>query len=449
MRFLGAIRAGTWQGAIYLGVLGLVLGYLISWVLPAKYEARSVLLFPLRGRSDPQTGRALVSPFPEPREGALLFEGQIFLPTLGTSPNSVIEILQSRSAGEKVLDKYGVKLFGRVPDDRDFERFSDALFVEVTETGYLRASFRWSSPDLAQAVLSELVAYASSRAEELARDFARDSLAFLEKEVSEAEREVARQAERLRKSLEHAPLAGEPGTREPFVSYALNMNTRWLELMADLRGTEAALDTTLRALRQAVQDKERGEAFTQIASQFQNQVAQYRMQLSLASRVLAGDSPELKRLREQLDSASKAYVEELERVVEHAQKGSLSLTLSLESKRAELRARLQATEKALRDTRKQALEHARAGLEQQILARELERAESRLDMVTKEYYQAKIAQTKQYKPFVIVDAPYASRVPVFPRKGVFALCGLGIGGVIGFFLYLRRLGEHLPEDKGA
>lgn len=445
MKIFSMLKIGTWQGAVFLGVVGLLLGYLVSWVLPAKYEARTVLLFPLRGRSDPQTGRALVSPFPEPREGALLFEGQIFLPTLGTSPNSVIEIIQSRTTGQEVLKRYGRELFGRVPDDRDFERFSDSLSVEVTETGYLSASFRWSSPDLAQAVLSELVAIASSRAEELARDFARDSLVFLEKEVEEAEREVARQSERLRKSLEQSPLAVGMSAREPFVTYALNVNTRWMEIMADLRGTEAALDTTMRALRQSAKEGERGEAFTQIASQFQNQVAQYRMQLSLASRVLAGDSPELRRLRQQLDSAIKTYIEELERVAESAQQGSLGLTLSLESKRADLRARLQATEQALRDIRKQALEQAHAGLEQLMLSRELERAESRLDMVTKEYYQAKVAQTKQYKPFVIVDAPYAPRIPVFPRRGIFALCGLGVGFVVGFFVYLRRLSSQLPE----
>ncbi|MEM4408742.1 MAG: hypothetical protein QXI19_08365, partial [Candidatus Caldarchaeum sp.] len=407
------------------------------------------LLFPLRGRSDPQTGRALVSPFPEPREGALLFEGQIFLPTLGTSPNSIIEILQSRSAAEEILSRHGTKLFGRVPDGRDFERFADALSLEVTETGYLRASFRWSDPELGQAVLSDLVAYASMRAEELARDFAEDSLIFLEKEVSEAEKEVARHAERLRKVLERAPLVMPNSERESFVAHVLNVNARWLELMVDLRGTEAALDTTLHALRESAREGVQGEAFTQIASQFQNQVAQYRMQLSLASRVLAGDSPELKRLREQLDSAGRSYVEELERVVKHAQRGSLGFTLSLESRRADLRARLRATEQALRDLRQQSLEHARVGLDQMVLSRELERAESRLDMVVREYYQAKIAQTKQYKPFVVVDAPYASRVPVFPRRGIFALCGLGVGVMVGLFLFLRRLSEQLPEDRSA
>ncbi|MCH8274625.1 MAG: hypothetical protein IH851_07535 [Armatimonadetes bacterium] len=447
MNLKTVFRPGTaWHVTAWTASLAL-LAFVLAGVLPKTYESDAVLLFPLMGRSNPQTGRALLPPIPQPREGALLLEGQIFLPTVGTSPNAVIEIVTSRAAAAEIAERNAGSLFGHSPDDRDIETMRKAIVYEVTESGYLRMGFRWRDRAVCVQVVSDLIAFAEGRVAEMGKEFASESLGFLREEVVRRQSDVGERMAELHAALQESPLALVAGNRAEFVGKLLDASAAMRSLEIDLTGLRASLDTTLQALRQALEEGAEGEAYTAVAAQLQSDVAQLKRRMEEAAGTLSSDSPEMSRLQHQFRSAADSYIEELERTVGAAESRSLSITLAEEAQRSGLLAKIRATRTALDRLRDENLELAGLEIEQRRLRRELERAERQLDLMVSQLALAQIAEEKRYKAFVIVDPPYAPERPYFPRRGLFTAAGLGAGFFLGMFLYIRRLSHELSADS--
>ena len=101
----------------------------------------------------------------------------------------------------------------------------------------------------------------------------------------------------------------------------------------------------------------------------------------------------------------------------------------------------------LTNLRKDNLQLVSMQLEQRELTNDLDRAEQQLDFAISQLAIARFAENKTYAPFVVLDPPYSPERPVFPRKGIFTLCGLAAGFFLGMFLYIRRLSSDLSKEQ--
>ncbi|MCW5945765.1 MAG: hypothetical protein KIT74_01900 [Fimbriimonadales bacterium] len=444
-RFLSS--GSPWLVLGWMAILGIA-GFLLATVLPKKFEAQTALMFPQTSQADTNTGRAILSPFQRDREGASLMGGQIFLPTIGTSPNSLIDLLTSRSASEIVANKNSQELFGGPPTDRQIEELQEAIRFEVTENGNLKVFFSHSSRAVASKVVTDLLEYCDLRVRELTKEFAAESLDFLNEEVARRQSEVGERTEALSSALYRSPLGALTGAKDQLANALVQANATIRNLEVNLEGANAAISTAIGALRKARDAGAEGDAYSELMADLKVRVTDIKNRLNRASSELSETSPEMRRLRDELRAISKTYTDELDAMVEAAEKGSLSLTLSSETRRAEAIAQVRKMRSQVSRLRAEALELADLEIEHRLLTRDLERAESQLDLAVSQLAMARIAEQKRYKPFVILDPVFASDRPAFPKRGLFTAGGIGLGLLIGLFFYIRALGRALGGDAG-
>ncbi len=446
MNIRSLLSPGTaWSVLVWMFFLGL-LAFVVASVLPKKFEAKTMLMFPQAGAADTNTGRALLSPFAADREGAYLMSGQIFLPTIGTSPNSLIDLLISRAAAEEVATKNGQALFGAPPTSQQLEEFQESVRFEVTENGNLLVAFMHSDSGAAEKVVTDLLAYCDARVRDLTREFARDSLEFLGEEVVRRQSEVSRRSEALNTSFYSSPMAALTGARDRLAGEVITANAMLRQFEVNLDGANAAITAALKALRTARAEGVGGEAYSTLASTLKSQVAEARQKLNIAAFSVGDNSPEMRRLRDEFAAVTKTYLEELDATVRAAEQGALSITLDDERSRASTVAQVRRIRSQVSKLRADTLELADLEIEQRLLARDLERAEAQLDLASSQLAMARIAEEKRYKPFVVLDPVFASDRPVFPRRGLFTAGGIGLGLFIGLFFYIRTLGRSLSGD---
>lgn len=406
-----------------------------------------MLLFSQPGASNRDTGRAIVSDsLTENKQGAYLYNGQIMLPTVGTKPEAAIDIITSRAAAELVANKFADKLFGRKPDDDDLRDFTDAVRSEVTETGQLKLGFVWDDREAALEVLRELIAFAQQRTRELGKEFARETLSFLEEEVAAGRAEVEKKSLALRKALTQSQLSLAAGGRDKYVSELISASNTIRNLMVDIQASDASLDVTINAIRKSLKDGVQGEAYTETTRALRNQVLGLKQKMNLAQNTLAGDGPEQHRISATFAATSKTYIDELERIADAAENRSLAMTLDREASRASLMSRLSGMKQRIGELREDNMKLVALELQQRELSNDLNRAELQLDQAITQLATARLAESKTYAPFVVLDPVYVPEKPVFPRKGIFTLSGLALGFFLGMFLYVRRLGKEVEEE---
>lgn len=447
MNFRELVTSGSILGIVILAFFFALLGFVFASVWPKTYEAKAVLVFPVPGQRSPESGRAVLPDF-SPQLGAQLLGGLFYLPTMGATSNSVIDIINSRAALEAVMQKHGNALFGSSPDDYDFQTLSDQLSHEATENGNLVVSFRWQNREEASDVLKSILEFTENRVDAMNAEFASDALKFFEEEVESRRKIVSEKAEKLRIALQSSPLALGASNRLDYVSQLIKATSVMRDLESHLNAQTASLNTRLAAFRKAVEEGAEGDAFTSVSSKMQEELALLKRKLQEAEKTLASNAPEMQRLHASFQAASEAYVQELERVLNAAKHRSSPLTLEDEAKKSALMAQIQSTSKTIRELREENLLLVNMELEQRQLANDLALAEDQLKIAETQYSTVKLAEQRKYKPFVILDEPYASAYHVFPRRGIFTLGGMAFGLFLGMFFYVRRMSMDLSDSSG-
>jgi uncharacterized protein involved in exopolysaccharide biosynthesis len=434
-------------GILALSLVFGALGLIAALIIPKQYEAKAVLLFSEPGASNRDTGRAIVSPsLTEKRQGAYLLNGQIVLPTVGTKPDAVIDIIQSRAAAREIAGKHGRQLYGRIPDDEDLRDFTDRIRPEVTETGQLLLSFTARNRQLALTIVQELVTFSERRTRELGREFVRESLKFLEDEVDSRRREVAQMSTLVKSAVSKSPLALVAGSRDRYVAEMVDATNTIQDAMIELNAQEASLNVTLGAIRKSLKEGVSGEAYTDSLQKLRGQVLEIKQKMDRASKTIAAGSPEQQRIAAEFSSTSKSYLDELQQMARAAEQRTLPLTLDREAARAALQARLAGMRNRMASLRNDNMKLVNMQFEQRELVNDLERAEEQLNLAIGQLSIARLAEKKVYAPFVVLDPPYSPAKPIFPRKGIFTLGGVAFGLFIGMFLYVRRLSRELSAS---
>jgi uncharacterized protein involved in exopolysaccharide biosynthesis len=430
---------------------GALLGLVVALVWPKQYEAKSTLFFAKPSLQNPLNAIPLAGLAPgslgTTGAGTNVLGGQLFLPTVGTDAASVADILTSRSAALYAIEEHKSSLFRGEPDDEDIEEFLESVRTEVLQTGQLAVSFTWGDRRVSQAVLADLIAYADARSKELGKQFAAQTVRFLEEEFEKQRSRVRAKADELKAAVSADPLAASAVARDKFVEALLQSSVALDGLLAEAQAADAGLNQKIRAVVQARDAGEAGEPLTRALEDLHAAILQQRAKLEQAKAAVSPDSPEMKAVRAQLDASIKVYTEELDRITRAAQAGGLSLTLSDASDRAAKFAALRAAQRNLARMRDDALRIANLAIEQDRLLNELRREEAQLDAVLTDLTQARLAEEKAYVPFVVLDEPYAAEEPSFPLPGVFAAVGLFLGLIVTAWNYTRSLEREIVQTE--
>ncbi len=429
---------------------GALLGLVVALAWPKQYEAKSTLFFAKPSLQNPLNALPLAGLAGSLRSagaGTNVLGGQLFLPTVGTDAASIADILASRSAALHAIERHKPALFRDEPDDEDIEEFLESVKTEVLQTGQLAVSFAWGDRQASQAVLSDLIAYADERSKELGKQFAAQTVKFLEEEFERQRGRVRAKAEEVKAAVSSDSLAASAVAREKFVEALLQSSVELDGLLAEAQAADAALNQKIRAVVQARDAGDTGEPLTVALENLHAAILEQRTKLEQARAAVSPDSPEMKAVRAQLDASLKVYTEELDRIAEAAKVGALSLTLSDSAERAAKFAALRTAQRNLARMRDDALKIANLAIEQERLLNELRREEAQLDAALTDLTQARLAEDKAYVPFVVLDEPYASEEPSFPLPGVFAAVGLFLGLIVSVWNYTRSLEREIVQEE--
>ncbi|MER3413591.1 MAG: hypothetical protein C4341_05010 [Armatimonadota bacterium] len=425
-------------------VAGALLGLVVAFVWPKQYEAKSTLFFAKPSLQNPLNALPLGG---LDAAGTNVLGGQLFLPTVGTDAASIADILASRSAALHAIERHKSALFNSEPDDEDIKEFLDSVRVEVLQTGQLSVSFTWGDRRVSQEVLADLIAYASERSKELGKQFAAQTVKFLEEEFEKQRGRVRAKAEEVKAAVSSDLLAASAVAREKFIEALVQSSVELDDLLAEAQAADAALNQKIRAVLQAREAGETGDPLTQTLKDLHAAILAQRTKLEEARAVVSLDSPEMKAVQSQLEASIKVYTEELDRIADAAQSGALSLTLSESAERAAKFAALRAAQRNLARMRDDALRIANLAIEQERLLNELKREEAQLDAMLADLTQARLAEEKAYEPFLVLDEAYASEEPSFPLPGVFAAVGLFIGLIVSVWNYTRALEREITQAE--
>lgn len=439
------VRSLLWPAA------GALLGLLVALVWPKQYEAKSTLFFAKPSLQNPlnalPSAGLAAGPLGTTGAGTNVLGGQLFLPTVGTDAASIADILASRSAALHAIEKHKSSLFQGEPDDEDIEEFLESVRTEVLQTGQLAVSFTWGDRHVSQAVLSDLIAYAEERSKELGKQFASQTVKFLEKAFEDQRKRVSAKAEELKGAVSSDPLAASAVARDKFVEALIQSSVALDGLLAEAQAADAALNEKIRAVMQARDAGATGEPLTKALEDLHAAILEQRAKLEQAKAAVSADSPEMKAVRAQLDASVEVYTEELDRIAQAARAGGLSLTLTDAAERAAKFAALREAQRSLARMRDEALKIASLAVEQGRLLNELRREEAQLDTALNDLTQARLAEQKAYVPFVVLDEPYAPEEPSFPLPGVFAAVGLFLGLIVAVWNYTRSLEREIAQPE--
>lgn len=417
----------------YAGLLATV-AFLFATFYPPTYEAEATLVFPRGASANEVTQRLNLGELLKPREGALVFGGLLFLPTLGTDAFSVQSVIRSRES----LRLAARELMPRGFDDRDLKRINDAIDCEVLETGTLAVRLRWKGRERTERTLRLLVKHAMEKTRQLSAEFARSSERFLREQTERGRAEVHALAVRLAKTIEEGGEAGlaAVGGKDAIVAL-LQAQQALRTLEQETAGAKAGLEEAIAGVVAAA--RMGGEAYTDAAATLEARVTDARRRLHAAANLVSAGAPEQEALRIQFEAARKAYEEELERIAQAARDRSLAATLDQAVLVASLESQLRTAEQQVRLMRDNALQSARLAVDQAVLLQELRIAEGALSVVQTQWVLTRLALEKEYQPFQTLDEAYASSVPYFPKRGVFTAAGAGLGLLLALLTRLSQV----------
>jgi uncharacterized protein involved in exopolysaccharide biosynthesis len=422
-------------------VMGLAtVGLLFATFYPPKYEARASLLFPRPATASEMTQRATIGELRNPTLGARLLAGSLLLPTVGADPFSVQGVFRSK----RCLEIGAEVLFADGYDDLDLMRIDDALDMEVTDSGTLAVRFRWKGREKTGRAFDAMVRYVQQESRRLSREFAKDAADFLRKATEQERAKVDVLSSRLMESVAGegeeglAALAGKEA-----VLRLLQAEDALRALQIESAGAKGGLEEAIRGI--VLASSEDGEAFSEAARVLQLRVIEARRRLLAAGDLVVGSTPETDQLGIEFRSAQRAYLNELERVERAAQDRSLAATLDQSVVVASLEEQIRVARQQVQQMATRAVEAAQLGIEQRVLLGDLRIQEQALAVVQNQWLLARLAVEKSYEPFELLDEPYVSDVPYFPRRGVFTASAAGAGLLLAILIHLMAVSRREAE----
>ena len=382
-------------------VIVAVASVIIAFLLPKWYSSEATILSSGAGRFNILSS---ISPIPISDFG---------LSSISEDINTFIAILNSRSVKEYIVIKFD--LINRY-DEKDLEfamvAFEDKMELEVTEEGTLKISVIDKKPEIAKAIVAELLTKLDSVNQQLGMDKGRFNREFLEQRLNETKTDLALAEIRLKNFQEKTGIIDIVSQISAQYEAYGQIYIQEMQAYGQLYNQEMIAYTELYSLK-----------------------AQTEIQLNVSKVTLNPNNPAVKRYEIMLNEQEK----QLDLITSSLDKQLLNIILGLEK----IEGKNLINELEYLPTMINFDNFPELGMENARLIRALTIQNTLLELLLPQYETARLEETKNIPTLQIIDAP---KVPINKSKPIRSLIVIAsiIMGLVISIIYI--FSEHYSSE---
>mgnify|MGYP000253452906 CR=1 FL=1 len=393
-------------------VIVAVASVIIAFLLPKWYSSEATILSSGAGRFNILSS---ISPIPISDFG---------LSSISEDINTFIAILNSRSVKEYIVKKFD--LINRY-DEKDLEfamvAFEDKMELEVTEEGTLKISVIDKKPEIAKAIVAELLTKLDSVNQQLGMDKGRFNREFLEQRLNETKTDLALAEIRLKNFQEKTGIIDIVSQISAQYEAYGQIYIQEMQAYGQLYNQEMIAYTELYTLK-----------------------AQTEIQLNVSKVTLNPNNPAVKRYEIMLNEQEK----QLDLITSSLDKQLLDIILGLEKiegknliNELEYLPTMINNELEYLPTMINFDNFPELGMENARLIRALTIQNTLLELLLPQYETARLEETKNIPTLQIIDAP---KVPINKSKPIRSLIVIAsiIMGLVISIIYI--FSEHYSSE---
>ncbi|MCW5936502.1 MAG: hypothetical protein KIT11_04255 [Fimbriimonadaceae bacterium] len=302
------------QVVVVVAVSGVAaaLAYLFTGFLPRVYQSQASLFFPASSSAPQLLLSQTISSSPANAGDSPLYAapGGLSSPVIGSSPQTAIGILKSKTCRLFVVDKLELDKAWKLSRMDAAAELSDKVGIRQDENGMVNISVQVESPALAQEIGKALIGHLDSEGVRLTLNLGAKNRQVLESRVKEAERVVDRSEDRLTQVMREHPYTDQDALQELFTTSLKNL----VEARAARDASQQKLREIESTLRRAMETKDKEEALQALGGQaglsqainsLAAELTKRRIALEDAKKTFTEQSPEFKAA---VDSAEAAKI---------------------------------------------------------------------------------------------------------------------------------------------
>ena len=394
-------------------VIVAVASVIIAFLLPKWYSSEATILSSGAGRFNILSS---ISPIPISDFG---------LSSISEDINTFIAILNSRSVKEYIVKKFD--LINRY-DEKDLEfamvAFEDKMELEVTEEGTLKISVIDKKPEIAKAIVAELLTKLDSVNQQLGMDKGRFNREFLEQRLNETKTDLALAEIRLKNFQEKTGIID-------IVSQISAQYEAYGQIY--IQETQRQLhEKEMQGRRQIQEMQAYGQLYNQemIAyTELYTLKAQTEIQLNVSKVTLNPNNPAVKRYEIMLNEQEK----QLDLITSSLDKQLLNIILGLEKIEGKnLINELEHLPKMINFD-----SFPELGMENARLIRELTIQNTLLELLLPQYETARLEESKNIPTLQVIDEPKVAINKIKPIRSLIVIASVIMAFLLSIvYIYL-------------
>ena len=376
-------------------VIVAVASVIIAFLLPKWYSSEATILSSGAGRFNILSS---ISPIPISDFG---------LSSISEDINTFIAILNSRSVKEYIVKKFD--LINRY-DEKDLEfamvAFEDKMELEVTEEGTLKISVIDKKPEIAKAIVAELLTKLDSVNQQLGMDKGRFNREFLEQRLNETKTDLALAEIRLKNFQEKTGIIDIVSQISAQYEAYGQIYIQEMQAYGQLYNQEMIAYTELYSLK-----------------------AQTEIQLNVSKVTLNPNNPAVKRYEIMLNEQEK----QLDLITSSLDKQLLNIILGLEK----IEGKNLINELEYLPTMINFDNFPELGMENARLIRELTIQNTLLELLLPQYETARLEESKNIPTLQVIDEPKVAINKIKPIRSLIVIASVIMAFLLSIvYIYL-------------
>lgn len=376
-------------------VIVAVASVIIAFLLPKWYSSEATILSSGAGRFNILSS---ISPIPISDFG---------LSSISEDINTFIAILNSRSVKEYIVKKFD--LINRY-DEKDLEfamvAFEDKMELEVTEEGTLKISVIDKKPEIAKAIVAELLTKLDSVNQQLGMDKGRFNREFLEQRLNETKTDLALAEIRLKNFQEKTGIIDIVSQISAQYEAYGQIYIQEMQAYGQLYNQEMIAYTELYTLK-----------------------AQTEIQLNVSKVTLNPNNPAVKRYEIMLNEQEK----QLDLITSSLDKQLLNIILGLEK----IEGKNLINELEYLPTMINFDSFPELGMENARLIRELTIQNTLLELLLPQYETARLEESKNIPTLQVIDEPKVAINKIKPIRSLIVIASVIMAFLLSIvYIYL-------------
>lgn len=422
----GRPRPMSFPRLLRMFLVALVAGavtYLLASLIPRTYSSYLTLYFPM-GSSGGSSGLSLLGGSSVDSGSVPNFGGALVAPLVGAGPNTALGLVSSRTCRLDVAKRLGLDKHWGTTLSNAAGQLESMIVPSVDKSGFLQVRVNGESPVFCRRVADAVYAHLGRRSSELTLNVSAKNRRFVEERRNLALKRVA--------DLRGQLVSIMQSNRDSDPEQVVKQYERFRQDLADARVRLAASEARFASLSQDYKGA-LGEVRTNSSSivlmgslnakltQLTDELQGRRLRLEDARRRFSNSAPEVRRAREELESAEKVAKSVFSGSSSSGTTAGMSPELmAAKGEVAAMRQSVDESEQSLKNYERTAARSPEQYARVRMAKEEFEQALTQVGTLSKELETARIAESRDPSRFEVIDQPFEDPIPISPKKSLFA-----------------------------